>query len=123
VVTLIAARRTFAAQLVKHEPAGLRIAAPDAVQPLAAAVVPDASRRVSTPTSGMPEGARSDGSASTSFSVIHFGRTSLVGACREWPSLKPADSRRAGKRVRERARLPGVRTTRQAAGTTAVAGA
>jgi hypothetical protein len=46
-----------------------------------------------------------------SFSVIRAARISLVGACREWPSLKPADSRRAGERVRERARLPGVRTT------------
>ena len=35
-----------------------------------AAVVPGASRRVSTPTSAMPEGARSDGSASTSRRVI-----------------------------------------------------
>jgi len=48
-----------------------------------AGVVPAASRRVSTPTSAMPEGARSDGSASTSFSVIRAGRISSVGACRE----------------------------------------
>src|SRR3989442_1755227 len=40
----------------------------------AAAVVPGASRRGSTPTSGLVEGARSDGSASTSFSVIRPDR-------------------------------------------------
>ena len=42
VVTVIAARRTFTAQFVKCETGRpLRLAAPDAVQPLHAAVVPD----------------------------------------------------------------------------------
>jgi hypothetical protein len=64
----------------------------------AAGVVPGASRRVSTPTSAMPEGARSDGSASTSCRVIRDVRVSLAGACRDRPSLKPAASRRGLQR-------------------------
>ena len=67
-----------------------------------AAVVPDASRRVSTPTSAMPEGARRDGSASTSPRVIRGVRVSLAGVCRDRPSLKPASSRRGCEGARER---------------------
>ena len=63
----------------------------------AAGVVPAASRRVSTPTSAMPEGARSDGSASTSRRVIRDVRISLAGACRDRPAPKLAPSRRGCK--------------------------
>jgi hypothetical protein len=46
VVTVIAARRTFTAKLVKRATGQpLRLAAPDVVQPLTAAVVPDDSGR------------------------------------------------------------------------------
>ena len=46
VVTVIAAMRTFTAQLYKYETGRpLRLAAPDAVQPRRAAVVPDDSGR------------------------------------------------------------------------------
>ena len=49
-----------------------------------------------------PEGARSDGSASTSCRVIRAVRVSLAGACRDQPSLKPAGSRCGCEGARER---------------------
>src|SRR5207247_8610552 len=78
---------------------------------LAAGVVPGASRRVSTPSSEIPEGARSDGSASTSCCVIRGAGISVHGTAvtdRRWN--RPIVDARA-KEFASGARLPGVRTT------------